>query len=72
MQQRDEPGQDPILRQVQMSLPHGLEVPVNAPELEVPHAECSYELEAHPAELGPEIGKGSSRYLQSMVSRRVG
>lgn len=55
-----------------MSLSHELEVPVNASELEVPRAECSYELEAHPAELDSEIGKGSSRYLQSMVSRRVG
>lgn len=55
-----------------MSLSHELEVPVNASELEVPRAECSYELEAHPAELDSEIGKGSSRYLQSMVSRRIG
>lgn len=72
MQQRDEPGQDATLSQVQMSLPHELEVPVNASEVEVPRAECSYELEAHPAELDSEIGKVVSRYLQSVVSRRVG
>lgn len=33
-------------------------------ELEVPRAAFSYELEIHPAELGPEIGSGSRGYLE--------
>lgn len=60
---------DEMPSQARHNLLHGLEIPVNASELEVPCAECSYELKVHPAKLGPQIGKGSDGYVQSMVSQ---